>query len=613
MKKIAHIINPVVVNKSSDLFPAQPITFETMRRAKKFAKGIVDVELYSTCYPEDDSIVPDYFIKTPCLERSVMDVGDFRKFRKLPLVRDIFDRLYYSTNAEFLIYTNVDIALMPYFYIVINSIIESGYDAFVINRRTIPKELKGIDKIPLMYAHMGKKHPGYDCFIFKRNAYLKYELGTACIGANWIGRVIISNTIFFSDNFKVFEDKHLTFHIGDDRSWKTSENIVFDIHNENVLLDILLKFRKKKVFNRKPYLGQFLKNIKINQKNNKILIRELKQKNTVNLQFKGSIYDLYHCKYMESNRWENGNSLKLSQYPIFIVGYPCSGMTFLQYLLCTQDNVVMIPEVHFFNKIKNKLKVSKDRIQPECIEYTISLIRSIIPFSKNLERLTKLLVDKRTLSPKMLFENIVLDELYQKFGEKNFRNVIWVENTPDNIYFLDVIFRFYPYARVIFIVRNPERAIISRKNYLIHKKNGKWSIKKHVLLWKKNINIFKQKMKGREQHLILVRYEDLIEDVEREMSRICSALSISFNKKKLKYKLISTNSTIQLSEILERKEKIDTKSNSINNIHLTGRDKLLLRLLANSELREFSYPNFRNPNNILVSFLNRYFRFIDRS
>ena len=51
--KITHIINPVIVNKSSDLYFAQPITFETMKKAKYFAKKSVIVELYATCFKKD--------------------------------------------------------------------------------------------------------------------------------------------------------------------------------------------------------------------------------------------------------------------------------------------------------------------------------------------------------------------------------------------------------------------------------------------------------------------------------------------------------------------------------------------------------------------------------
>ena len=61
MIRFAHIINPVKVKDTSDLFVAQPITFETMRKAKEFAGEKLAVELFTTQYPEDHEIIPDYF------------------------------------------------------------------------------------------------------------------------------------------------------------------------------------------------------------------------------------------------------------------------------------------------------------------------------------------------------------------------------------------------------------------------------------------------------------------------------------------------------------------------------------------------------------------------
>ncbi|MGB3508584.1 MAG: FkbM family methyltransferase [Microcoleaceae cyanobacterium] len=71
---LAHIINPVVVGESSDLFVAQPITFETMKNAQNYAMGKVNVTLYSAQYPEDKSMVSDAFVKTPDLKTSVLDI-----------------------------------------------------------------------------------------------------------------------------------------------------------------------------------------------------------------------------------------------------------------------------------------------------------------------------------------------------------------------------------------------------------------------------------------------------------------------------------------------------------------------------------------------------------
>ncbi len=244
MKIIGHIINPVIVDKSSDLYEAQPITFETMRRARDFALNVVEVRLVTAQYLEDRPLVPEWFQPTPDLERSILDMGTFRQERKLPLLCDILDRLYTAApEADYLIYTNVDIGLMPYFYTAVNHMTDMGFDAFAINRRTIGKEHDDLKKLDLMYCEIGEQHPGYDCFVFKKSLYPTFKLGTACVGANWIGRVFLVNLISHAGNFKIFDNSHLTFHLGDDRSWQDPDLNDLHEHNEEELHRILLTYK----------------------------------------------------------------------------------------------------------------------------------------------------------------------------------------------------------------------------------------------------------------------------------------------------------------------------------------------------------------------------------
>jgi hypothetical protein len=219
--KIAHIVNPFRAKKTQDLFLAQPITLKTMEVAQNFAQNFgIEVELYATYYPEDEAIVPSSFIKTPPLKRSVLDVAtiQFQVPRTFPLLRDIIDCLYSSTDADYLIYTNIDIALMPFFYSTIANFIQQGFDAFVVTRRTISKDYRGIEDIPLMYAEYGENHPGHDCFIFPRNVYSEYKLLDVCIGVGGVGQLLLFNIICNAKKFRAFRGYHLTFHLGDDRA-----------------------------------------------------------------------------------------------------------------------------------------------------------------------------------------------------------------------------------------------------------------------------------------------------------------------------------------------------------------------------------------------------------
>ena len=224
MLSLAHIVNPVIVPESSDLFVAQPITFETMRRARAAARDVADVALLSAQFPEDRPLVPDDFVATSDLERSALDLGDFEIPRKLPLVKDILDRLYeHAPHADFLVYTNVDIALMPHFYTAVERYIDRGLDALVINRRTISAEHQEIDALPLMYAQVGKPHSGYDCFVFRRDLYPRFELGNVFIGAPHVGNVLRINLLCNADHFKRFKNLHLTFHLGNDQIWRSGK------------------------------------------------------------------------------------------------------------------------------------------------------------------------------------------------------------------------------------------------------------------------------------------------------------------------------------------------------------------------------------------------------
>jgi len=211
--KLAHVINIFTPDYISDLYIAQPITLESMRVARDYADE-VDVTLYSAHFKEDDAMVPDYFKRTSYLETSVADMSKFEKEKKLPLISDILANLYNASDADYLIYTNNDIILQPSFYVNVKQIIDTGCDAFIINRRRIHSGFTKIEELPLIYAEKGKKHPGFDCFVFKRDIFTKLQLGSICIGAPFFEVTLAHNLFCFARRFKLFDNLHLTAHIG---------------------------------------------------------------------------------------------------------------------------------------------------------------------------------------------------------------------------------------------------------------------------------------------------------------------------------------------------------------------------------------------------------------
>ena len=236
MIKIAHIVNPVNTGEENELYWQQPITFASMIAARKFAKktakGKVDVELFCVGYEEDTPAMPEGFTRLSDLHRSVLDIRQFTtKQRKLPLFRDILDALESCTdNNAYMIQTNVDICLMPHFYTTVAAMIEKGHRGLIINKRILPPIYCKTEELPLMYAEIGGDHNGYDCFVFEREVYHQYSMGNVCMGTPWSETTLAANMACYCDNLTVLKKSHLTFHIGDSRTWMQ----LYDYRQHNI-------------------------------------------------------------------------------------------------------------------------------------------------------------------------------------------------------------------------------------------------------------------------------------------------------------------------------------------------------------------------------------------
>ena len=253
MLKIAHIVNPVKVAKNNQLFPVQVITFESMKLAKT-QTNITDLELIQccTCYDEDKEVIPPYFQKLSNLTRSVSDINSELEGRKLPLIKDILSKTTEIENVDYIIYTNVDIALMPFFYKAVYEYIMEGHDFIAINRRRLENKYTSVNELTKMYAELGKSHPGFDCFIFKQSLLEKLHLDGICVGVPFLEVSLLHNLLAFSNNPKIIFDKHLSFHIGMNVLGFKKDEYYF--HNRASYFNIIYpKIKSKFNLNKFPY------------------------------------------------------------------------------------------------------------------------------------------------------------------------------------------------------------------------------------------------------------------------------------------------------------------------------------------------------------------------
>jgi hypothetical protein len=246
MVRLAHLINPVPVGPQSDLYYAQPLVAESLRIARRLSAEQIDIQLLSAGFADEAAAVPDGFTATAPLERSILDCGAFRRPRRLPLLADLIDRLVSSApDAEYLIYTNADIIVKPYFYAFIAAAIADGHQAFVINRLTIPKGEYQVGDYPRLCAMVGTPHPGYDCFVFRRDAAVNYQLFEIAVGAPQIDLALAVNMYMHAQRRTQFHGLDLTFHLGNDRVWDDPLLHDYEHHNGRELLKVLTHYNMR--------------------------------------------------------------------------------------------------------------------------------------------------------------------------------------------------------------------------------------------------------------------------------------------------------------------------------------------------------------------------------
>ena len=228
---IGHIISPVFVQPGnrSYLDIAQPITFQTMLDAQKIAHetGNIQVSLYTAQYEEDRCIIPVGFNITSDLTISSCSVMKSGKITiKLPLMGDIIARLYANSDAEYFIYTNVDISLRPDFYVKIANYLRTGYDSICVHRKDVPTKKQDIIldisnyELVLNTAPFCGDHPGHDCLIFRRDIVPKMKFNRVFVGFPPVGAVLKCQITRNSNKFlELKSSTNLTFHLGRDVAW----------------------------------------------------------------------------------------------------------------------------------------------------------------------------------------------------------------------------------------------------------------------------------------------------------------------------------------------------------------------------------------------------------
>lgn len=230
----------------------------------------------------------------------------------------------------------------------------------------------------------------------------------------------------------------------------------------------------------------------------------------------------------------------LMDSPVFICGHPKSGTTLLLTLLDSHPELVVYPaETVFFRallpRLNNldygeKLNLAKRFLlhyfeTPSVIEEEEGLAsKDGIDYNNYLKMIWEM--DRILPDGEVRHEGDYLGAAILAFGKVH--NQIspntryWVEKTPFNEQFTEHIYRWWPNARCIHVVRDP------RDNFATYRrKHPNLTLERFCLVWNSSLRkgIANQKKYGCERYL-LVKYENLVAHSEETLQMIIAFLGI---------------------------------------------------------------------------------------
>jgi hypothetical protein len=216
----------------------QDITAASVRRAQ--LRSAAPVNLLAVPLSGEADCVPAGFVAAAPLTRTIADLHYFQTPRRLPLIFDIVDHaIARADGSGYLILTNSDICLAGGFYEAVRAYLNCGFDALIINRRTVGN-LEDYGTHPeLAEFDVGATHKGIDCFIFP-TAWAKTFFKTeSCVGVGGVARPLLYNLVAHANRLLFAKSVHLTYHYGNDKVWLGSAFDEYTRHNRAQMRDTL--------------------------------------------------------------------------------------------------------------------------------------------------------------------------------------------------------------------------------------------------------------------------------------------------------------------------------------------------------------------------------------
>lgn len=218
-------------------------------------------------------------------------------------------------------------------------------------------------------------------------------------------------------------------------------------------------------------------------------------------------------------------SIALKEQPFFILGSGRNGSTLLASIINSNKGISIPPEQYVI-----PYSIMEWYLKPWTFsDFSKNLISNLLKKNKtsnwdfNKEKLGSKLFE---LEQGQFGLNNVIDTVFKEYSGKKIK--LWGDKTPLNTHFIEYIYDVFPKGKYIMLLRDPRDVVLSYSKMPEHPASNP-----RYATWKWNDSLrtldFLERKKAR---VLLVKYEDLVTDTDKELTRISEFLNIEIRNEK---------------------------------------------------------------------------------
>ncbi len=275
--------------------------------------------------------------------------------------------------------------------------------------------------------------------------------------------------------------------------------------------------------------------------------------------------------------------------PIFIVGFPRSGTTYLQSLLVTQEGLISFPETHFYTVLTGFIQDS-DLIQSKLIPEVLKRAGKMLELSFSAE-------DTDGLIERAGGKGIPRGDLFKWFIDRLSvgqgldvdsidEGQILLEKTPSHAWHMEKILHDHPDARFIHITRHPLDSISSHWSKL---SQGERPLSDLIKDWTRTHDSVLKFRTAHPDRVKVVRYEDLKKDRISCIRHLLESLELEFDEPRLDGFDKKAEKLIASYETWKSGNTRSDYSEDLREKGLSWKDRAMIQFLLRSRMIKSGY------------------------